>query len=88
MIEAGVPGFVSVAWFAVAAPAGTPDADHRQDQQGHQRACWRSRTTKKRYAGLGAEAIGGTPEQMGKFVDAQRKLWSGIIKSNNIPQVE
>lgn len=87
MIEAGMPGFVSVAWFAVAAPAGTPDpiiAKVNKDIN----TLLATDDVKKRYAGMGAETIGGSVGQMAKFVDQQRKLWSGIIKDSKIPQVE
>ena len=87
MIEAGVPDFISVAWFAMAAPAGTPDAIIAKINK-DVASVLALEDTKNKYAGLGAEVIGNTPDYMGKFVEAQRKLWSGVIKANNIPQVD
>jgi tripartite-type tricarboxylate transporter receptor subunit TctC len=87
MIEAGVPDFVSVAWFAMAAPAGTPDPIIQKVNR-DVNTLLKSDETKRRYAGLGAEPLGGSVEHMAKFVDQQRKLWGGVIKTSKIPQVE
>ncbi len=87
MIEAGVPGFVSVAWFAMAAPAGTPDpiiAKINKDIN----TVLASEDLKTRYKGMGVEPIGNSVEYMANFFDQQRKLWAGVIKDSNIPQVE
>ena len=87
MVEAGVPGFVSVAWFAVAAPTGTPDAIIEKINKDIN-ALLVTDDIKAKYANLGAETIGGSVDSMAKFVDQQRKLWAGVIKDANIPQVE
>ena len=87
MIEAGVPGFVSVAWFAVAAPPGTPDPIIEKVNRDIN-TLLATDDIKKRYAGLGAEPLGGSVATMAKFVDQQRKLWGGVIKDAGIPQVE
>ena len=87
MIEAGVPGFLSFAWFAVGAPPGTPDpiiAKVNKDIN----TLLASNEIKEKYKGLGAEVLGGSVTEMATFVDAQRKLWGGVIKDANIPQVE
>jgi tripartite-type tricarboxylate transporter receptor subunit TctC len=87
MIEAGVPGFVSVAWFAMAAPPGTPDpiiAKINKDVN----TVLATEDTEKRYRGLGAEVLGGSVQRMAQHVDQQRKLWGGVIRDAKIPQVE
>ena len=43
--EAGVPGYAAVNWWGIVAPAGTPDADHREASPGAGR---RRRTTRRR----------------------------------------
>ena len=87
MIEAGVPGFVSVAWFAVGAPPGTPDAIIDKINTDIN-ALLVLDDTKAKYKGLGAETIGGSVQQMAKFVGSQSKLWAGVIKDAGIPLVE
>ena len=87
MIEQGVPGFVSVAWFGVAAPPGTPDAIIARINTDIN-TLLALEETKTRYKALGAVTIGNSVEYMAKFVDQQRKHWAGVIKEANIPQVE
>jgi tripartite-type tricarboxylate transporter receptor subunit TctC len=87
MIEAGVPDFLSYAWFAVAAPAGTPDAIIEKVNKDIN-TLLATDEIKRLYAALGSETIGGSVERMAKFVDQQAKHWAGIIKTAHIPQVE
>ena len=87
MIEAGVPDFVSVAWFAMSAPAGTPDAIIDRINKAVT-ALLAEPDTRQRYAGLGAEVLGGSPAAMATLVDTERKRWAGVIKSANVPLVE
>jgi tripartite-type tricarboxylate transporter receptor subunit TctC len=87
MIESGVPDFVSVAWFGIAAPAGTPDAIVKKINTDVAKVL-ATDDVAKRFAALGATVIGRSSEYMAKFVDSERKRWSGVIKSANIPQVE
>jgi tripartite-type tricarboxylate transporter receptor subunit TctC len=87
VIEAGLPGFVSVARFVIAAPAGTPDdiiAKVNKDVN----ELLASADVKSKYASLGASPVGDTPQAMGAFIDSERKRWAEVIKSANIPQVE
>ena len=87
MIEAGVPGFVSVAWFAVGAPPSTPDAIIDKINADINTLLVLD-DTKSRYKSLGAETIGQSVDYMAKFVDGQRKLWAGVIRDAGIPLVE
>ncbi len=87
MIEAGVPGFVSVAWFGIAAPAGTPDSIISKINSDVQKLL-ATEDTEKKFAALGATVIGNSSSYMDKFVASERKRWSDVIKSANIPQVE
>ena len=87
MIEAGVPDFVSAAWYAVAAPAGTPDAIVTKINKDIV-TLLADPDIQNKFAGLGAEVLTGTPAQMATFVAAERKRWADVIKSANIPLVE
>jgi tripartite-type tricarboxylate transporter receptor subunit TctC len=81
--EAGVKGFESGTWNAIAAPPGTPKAivaklnavigdvlrsDHAQDI----------------FTKISLQAAGGTPEQVASFIKEQTLLWDGVIKAANI----
>ena len=87
MIEAGLPGFVSVAWFAMAAPAGTPDAIIEKINRDVVELL-KTDEIRHKYAALGAVPIADTPAQMGAFVATERARWAEVIKTNNVPLVE
>jgi len=87
VIESGVPGFVAIVRFVLAAPPGTPDdiiAKINRDAN----EVMATEDVKKRYAGIGAIPVGDTPKAMGDFIESERKRWSAVIKTANIPQVE
>jgi len=87
VIEAGVPGFVAIVRFVLAAPPGTPDdiiAKINRDAN----EVLATEDVKKRYAGIGAIPVGDTPKAMGDFIGSERTRWSAVIKAANIPQVE
>ena len=87
MIEAGVPAFVSVAWFGLAAPAGTPDAIINKINVDVAKLL-STEFVEQRFAALGGTVIGQSADYMTKFVASERKRWGDVIKSANIPQVE
>ena len=87
VIESGVPGFVAIARFVLAAPAGTPDAIIAKINRDANELL-ATEDVKKRYAGIGAIPVGDTPKAMGDFIASERKRWSAVIKAANIPQVE
>ena len=45
------------------------------------------RQTKEKFANIGGAALGGTPEEYGKFVAAEVDKWAKVIKSANIKPV-
>lgn len=87
VIEQGLPDFVAIVRFVLAAPAGTPDAIIAKINRDANELL-ATEEIKKRYAGIGAIAVGDTPKAMGDFIAAERKRWSEVIKAANIPQVE
>lgn len=81
--EAGFPGFESVAWWGVLAPAGTP-----KEVIGRLHAEIAKALTapevKERFAGLGAETVGSTPEQFGAFLREEIQRWGKVIRTLGI----
>jgi len=79
--ELGVKGYDARTWYAVWAPAGTPrDIVNRLQQEiakalsgAELKGIWES---------LGAEAGGQSPEDMGKFVDAEIAKWAKVVKDS------
>jgi tripartite-type tricarboxylate transporter receptor subunit TctC len=79
--EAGLPGYDSTSWNAVYAPAGTPRAII--DRLNHElNAILQSPETRKFFAEQGAEAGGGTPEQLATFTKAETAKWAKVVKES------
>lgn len=76
--ESGYPGFESVQWYGMHAPAGTPPAVVDRLQQ----ACaevLKSPAIHERFAQEDAVGDGGPPARYQTFIDQQQKLWKGIV---------
>lgn len=79
--EAGLAGYDSTSWNAIFAPAGTPkEIVERLNRELN--AILSSAETKKFFADQGAEAGGGTPEQLGAFVRAETAKWAKVVKDS------
>jgi tripartite-type tricarboxylate transporter receptor subunit TctC len=80
MIEAGVPDCVSVLWFGLVAPAGTPRpiidrlaaAANEALKQNEVKTSLRAQTV---------EVQGGTPEDFRKHMESERQRWTSVIEA-------
>ncbi|HZA50521.1 MAG TPA: tripartite tricarboxylate transporter substrate-binding protein, partial [Myxococcaceae bacterium] len=81
--EAGVPGFQSGTWMAVAAPPGTPAPVASAISRAIGEAV-RDPGVRTRLAELGAEPIGNSPEEMAAFVAEEAVRWRKVIESANV----
>ena len=81
--ESGVPGFEAVAWYAVAAPAGTPRPiiDRLNALMNDY---LKSETGQAQFEALDLQGVGGTPEQARSFIDGEVAKWGPIIKAAGI----
>jgi tripartite-type tricarboxylate transporter receptor subunit TctC len=81
--ESGVPGFEAVAWYAVAAPAGTPRPiiDRLNALMNNY---LKSETGQAQFEALDLQGVGGTPEQARSFIDSEVAKWGPIIKAAGI----
>jgi len=70
MIEVGYPGFKSVAWVGLAAPAGTPSAIIEQ-WNSHANAALRNPAVRKRVLDFDFEPRGGTPSEFAAYSAAE-----------------
>ena len=78
-----LPGYETVAWFGVLAPAGTPkDVINRLSVEIAKIA--RSPDMRERLAGMGAEPVGGTPEEFGAVMARDIAKWTALAKSVGI----
>ena len=80
-IAESVPGYEAHTWFGVLVPAGTPqpivDRLSRESMK-----ILQSDDIKKRFAEVGAEPIGGTPQQFAAFMAAETIKWAKVIKAS------
>ena len=83
MIEAGVPGFESSAWFGLFAPAGTP-REVVNKVHADVVAVLKDADLRQRFANAGADPVGNTPEQFAAVIRADTEKWAKVIKAGNI----
>ncbi|MES2686330.1 MAG: tripartite tricarboxylate transporter substrate binding protein [Pseudomonadota bacterium] len=82
-VEGGLPDFVASAWFAVAAPAGTPPAITAKLNAAIVEAM-KLPDVREKFAAQGAEVVGGTPAEMTTFLIAERGRWKKVIDTANV----
>ena len=78
MIEAGVPGCVSVLWFGLAAPTGTPQPIIDKLSRAANEAV-KSDEVAKSLKAQTVEALGGTPEEFRAHMEAEQKRWATVV---------
>ena len=76
-------GFEAVAWYAFAAPAGTPAAVVDKVNAGVNEAL-RDGEIQKRLAELSAEAVGGSPSATAKYFQEETERWKNVITSAHV----
>ncbi len=81
--EAGVPGYESVQWYGVLAPAGTP-REIVQRLYTEIAKSLRAGDVRERLAADGAEPVGSTPEQFAAFIRAEIDKWARVAKAAGI----
>ena len=81
--EAGVPGYDSGAWFGLVAPANTPK-DIVDKLSRETARILKLPDVSARLADLGAEAVGGTPEQFAAHIKSEIAKWAKVIKDANV----
>jgi tripartite-type tricarboxylate transporter receptor subunit TctC len=82
-VESGLPGFDVSSWTGIFAPAGTPrpviDKLHRELA-----AVLRTAFVRERYAVLGIEPVGNSPQEFGDQVRADLARWEKVVKAANV----
>ncbi|MBC5768470.1 Bug family tripartite tricarboxylate transporter substrate binding protein [Ramlibacter albus] len=81
--ESGVPGYESLSWSGIAAPAGTPpEVVARLNREIN--TILATPEMKQKLAEQGAEAVGGTPEAFAEHIARERAKWSKVVREANI----
>lgn len=83
VVESGLADFDVTAWFALYAPAGTPDDVQAKLIDAATQAL-ASTDVKAQLAALGATAGTLTGKDLAAFEDKERQRWSQLIKERNI----
>src|SRR5216684_2999898 len=81
--EAGLPGFVSTSWFAVAGPPKMPPALTQRLAVDFADVL-NLPDVQTKYRSLGAEPGGATPVETATFIAAETARWREVILKNNI----
>ena len=81
--EAGLKGYELNGWYAVFVPAKTPRAIVDRLNAEITNAI-KHPDVAKRFAQLGAEPVGSSPEELAKYLDSEIKRWPDIIRARNI----
>ncbi len=76
-----LPGYAAESWFVLMAPAGTPPAIVNKVSAEVDKILKKPEVI-ERFKGLGAEPVGGTPEQLGQFITAETRKWSQVVKAS------
>jgi tripartite-type tricarboxylate transporter receptor subunit TctC len=81
MIEAGLPGYESTAWFGLAFPAGTPkEIVAKMNAEGVKAT--KSPDFIKRMNDLGYDIVGGSPDLMSSMIQDELKRWGPVVKAS------
>ncbi len=79
--EAGLPGFDMSAWDGIWAPAGTPRIIVDRLNAAFNQAL-RNPAVRERLIAMGAEPVGGTPEELGRHVATELSRWAEVVKKS------
>lgn len=78
-----LPGFSAVSWFGVVVPAGTPAAVITRLNQELDRIVHEPET-KKRFAAIGGEAVGGPPSTLASVIHEEIPRWRRVAREAGI----
>jgi tripartite-type tricarboxylate transporter receptor subunit TctC len=81
--EQGFPGFQATAWYALFAPAGTPSDVVHKIAADVTRAL-QMPDVKEKLAALGADAVGGTPEDFAQRLRQENARWGDAIRKSGV----
>jgi tripartite-type tricarboxylate transporter receptor subunit TctC len=81
--EAGLPGLVSIGWFAMAGPP-TMKPELADFISRAANDALRLDDVQAKFRAVGVEPIGGTPAAMAAFVKEETARWGEVIRKNNI----
>jgi tripartite-type tricarboxylate transporter receptor subunit TctC len=83
VVADAVPGYEAVGWFGLLAPPNTPPAIVKQINEVIV-AAMQTQAFRDHLATLGAEPKPQTPEEFGRYINADVAKWTKLVKDNNV----
>ncbi|MFN0160739.1 MAG: tripartite tricarboxylate transporter substrate binding protein [Burkholderiales bacterium] len=83
MIESGFPGFEAYGWIGIFAPAGTPEAVIARLNRDFL-ATLAEPEVRQRIAGIGAESVGSTPQELDAFWRKEFEFWEKFVRETRL----
>jgi tripartite-type tricarboxylate transporter receptor subunit TctC len=81
--EQGFPGFEAVSWYALMVPAGTP-SDIISRLHAETTRIVRLPDVREKLAGLGAEPVGNSPQELAATIRSESARWADVIQRQGI----
>ncbi|TAK46342.1 MAG: tripartite tricarboxylate transporter substrate binding protein [Betaproteobacteria bacterium] len=78
-----LPGFENTGWFGIVAPAGTPKEIIQKVYRDTKTALEATQLKARMYV-QGLQPVGDTPEEMGRAMQEESKLWARVVKERKI----
>lgn len=78
---ANLPSYEATSWFGILVPANTPPDLVKLINSEAVRAI-NSPAVRERYAAMGAEPVGNTPEQFASFIKSEIAKWTRVVKES------
>jgi tripartite-type tricarboxylate transporter receptor subunit TctC len=78
-----LPGFLSLNWFGVLAPSGTPPAITNR-LSASIAAILREPDVEKQLLKMDLDAVGSTPEEMALFMKQEGERWGNVIRATGV----
>lgn len=85
--EAGVPGYETISWGGIVAPAGTP-SDVIARLNGSLEKALKNAEVQKSLATFGADASYSTPDAFKSLIDSEAQKWAAIIEDAGIQKLD
>ncbi len=82
--EAGLPGYESLSWFGLLAPATTPAAVISTLSTVTVKILRDDQDIKERFVALGVDPFGSTPAELTRYARAEARKWADVIRRANI----
>lgn len=83
MAEAGLPGYETVLWYGVYAPATMSDATLQRVSDDIRKAL-QLPDVQEKLRGAGIDVVGSTPAQFQAFTNSQVDRWAEIVRERNL----